>query len=87
MDWKYRLNIKQHISSDISPQAIRRCYNGIDKELRRLPSAIRKSGDLPDIMEELKDAAEEGNLTWFNSALSCLYDWADEEQVWLGIIE
>ena len=41
--------------------------------------------ELDDILYELEFYADENNLEGFNFTLDELYDWADDNRVWLGL--
>lgn len=41
--------------------------------------------DLEDLTDELMDAAREGDDEWFDSVWSGIYDWADDNRVWINI--
>ena len=38
---------------------------------------------LDELLEELCDAGHEGDVRWFDSTWSGIYDWADSERVWI----
>lgn len=38
---------------------------------------------LDELLEELCDAGHEGDVQWFDNVWSGIYDWADEERVWI----
>lgn len=43
------------------------------------------NGDLASVLEELTDAAEEDDASWWDSAWAAFYDIADAERVWVKI--
>jgi hypothetical protein len=40
-------------------------------------------GEFPSILEELTDAAEEGDIGWWDAAWDAFYDHADALRVWV----
>jgi hypothetical protein len=40
-------------------------------------------GEFPSILEELTDAAEEGDIGWWDAAWDAFYDHADGLRVWV----
>ena len=38
---------------------------------------------LDEMLEELCDAGHEGDVRWFDNVWSGIYDWADDERVWI----
>lgn len=39
---------------------------------------------LEDLAEELADAAHSENVDWFDQVWAALYDWADDNRVWVA---
>lgn len=100
VQWKYKINIKQHLGEDTSFEAIAKAAAGVQAELKRLPDAwldIKDSkydpslDDMFNIFQciakdaESKDGDEDDLLEEFNYNLNELYDWADAKHVWLGL--
>jgi hypothetical protein len=99
MKWDYKCNIKQYITEDCSDNAIKACCEGISKELRSKlprewlqPQSDKCDWSLLEIVESFESVAEvvgtdEGEfiLDEVNGTLAALYDWADDNRVWLGL--
>lgn len=79
MRWKYRLNIRQYLTEDESRESMLRAAAGIGKEVSLLPVWPKAAS----IMSELSEAADRGSLTWFNAVLDKLWDFCDEEKIWV----
>jgi hypothetical protein len=41
---------------------------------------------LDELLEELADAAREGDVRWFDDVWDGVYDWADAERVWIETV-
>lgn len=93
--WKHSINIKQHVGSETSNEAIVKAAKGIVKELKNLPVELQTCPDygVADILFEFEDMArcqhdpeDNEDLLWeFNYQLNELYSWADDNRVWLGL--
>jgi hypothetical protein len=93
--WKHKINIKQHLGTETGNEAIVKAALGISKELRKLPVSIQTCPDfgVADILFEFSEMAycahdpedNESLLEEFNYNLNELYDWADDNRVWLGL--
>ena len=77
--WKHKVDV-----SDI--------FHNDDLTLSEKAHAIaarlaRFTGDddtmLDEMLEELCDAGHEGDVRWFDDVWSGIYDWADDERVWI----
>jgi hypothetical protein len=90
-EWKYSINVKQHLSNGTSNDAIVKAAKGVLSELKRLPEHLLS--DIEDITYEFEemvrcthDPEDNDNLLWeFNYQLNSLYDWADYKRVWMGM--
>lgn len=86
MAWKFSVNIKPLIGEDTSEEGAQRAGKSISDLLsRRLLARDHYATDLTlrniiDGFAEIEDTDE------FNSVLDDLYDWADENRVWLGLM-
>lgn len=86
MAWKMSVNIKPLIGDDVSEEGAKRAGKGISDLLsRRLLVRDHYATDqtlrnIIDGLGEVEDVDE------FNDVLEDLYDWADENRVWLGIM-
>lgn len=81
--WRYRLNIKPFLGDDDDRATFEAAYNGIKAELAKLPPGLHA----PDAFDEYaKLAIEREDADIFNLGLDALYDWADEERIWMGVI-
>ena len=80
--WSHRINIRQHLTEDESKEAQIAAADGIAKEIKLLPDALWQRGG-KHVCAELRKAAETGNIGWFNASLSRVWDWFDEERIWV----
>ena len=82
--WSHSINIKQFLKEGEQVSSI---VTNVKRELDRLPESLRLSDTWAwdEIIEGFDEAAEEENVELFDDALSNLYDWADENRVWLGV--
>jgi len=80
MDWKHTIKIRQYLTEDSSKKAQIAAANGITKEIQKLP-VNSLEGEL--ICNELREAAVTGNLRWFKHSLNELWDWLDENKIWV----
>ena len=96
--WIHKINIKPFITEDTSAEAIVKAGHGIAKALRaELPECyfILNEDMSNDILVEvieyfewlevdlIDDEVEE--LEIFNYSLSSLYDYCDDNRIWLGL--
>ena len=81
MNWKHKIQIRHYLTDDSSQESQILAAAGIKSEIEKLPKVINEEG--LEICEELKEAAEEGDLEWFNNVLNCLWDWLDYESIWV----
>lgn len=49
--------------------------------------SVPDGDDLPQIVEELEDAAAEDDVRWFDLVWSAFYDWADDNRVWVDTMK
>jgi hypothetical protein len=80
-NWRYTLDIKPalRLYDERGFEASRDKVVGI---LRTSRDYVDGSGELYWLVAELEDAQ---NVSDFNNVLSAVYDWADDESVWLGL--
>lgn len=78
MAWKATVNIKDVLTDEETPEAIKRAADAI---IKRLPGAPHRL-----IMKARGMANEdpETALLVFNEGLNRVYDWADQNRIWLG---
>ncbi len=78
--WNRTVNIKPFITEDDSDAAAQKCATSIKALLVRLiPSYDNGLQLVLDSLEEAKTCDD------VNCALDSLYDWADANNVWLGL--
>ena len=91
--WKYKVNIKQHLTDDKSWEGIALASNSIAKELKTIPSSIDEYLELSDIIKFLEGLCledvtvykdEQEMLEEFDFQLNELYNFADYNHVLLG---
>ena len=78
--WTKTVNIKPFITEDDSDVAARRCATGIRALL--VENVIDYDYDFQSILDDLEavETCEDVSYT-----LNALYDWADANNVWLGL--
>ncbi len=76
-NWKRTINIKQHLDPAKPFEGVR---DAIVRVLRN-DRAYLDGFDFTDIVDEM---AETGTVSDFDAALEALYDWADNNLVWIG---
>lgn len=81
--WSYRIRIRQYLTEDQSKESMLRAVNGIREEVRKLPPGISRYGIEP--LKKMHQAAEAGEIDWFNASLGRLYDFFDEYLVWVEL--
>ena len=93
-DWKYKVDIKQHLTDDESVEGIVKASNAIAKELQKLPDELFEDFTFEDDVEFLywvsKDdmevyESEEDLLKEVNHRLNSIYDFANCNKIWLGV--
>jgi hypothetical protein len=84
-NWKHRLDVSDVFHDDTLTLAektkpiVRRI-----KSARGFKQADDDSwGGLSSVLEELADAAEEGDTGWWDAVWDAVYDFMDEERVWV----
>lgn len=82
--WKVNLRVGRYIDSE-SDATLQERAEGIDRAFRSQGVYRRMDEDdeLWLAVDELKDAAKDEDVEWYNSCLSAIYDWCDRERVWL----
>lgn len=89
--WNYTCDIKQHMKEfgdldSLGAKEVRKIVNDIKTELSKLPEKLRDDGyEFSNAIEVLDEAANTGDVEVLDDALEQLYDWADDNRVWLGI--
>ncbi len=86
--WQYRINIKQHLGDSTDAAAVIKAADGILAEISddTLPAQNRLNG-VRECIEDAKHSAEMGEPDadrMFNHALDRLYDYGDDNSVWMG---
>jgi hypothetical protein len=81
MIWKYKLEIRQYLTEDSSKKSQIAAAKGITGEVKKLPDPLRINGLY--LCVELMKAAKTGKIEWFNASLSKLWDWFDDEKIWV----
>ena len=92
--WKYKLNIKRHITDSLEWSDLSKAANSIAAELRKLPqSADGGALGFIDDINFLEGVNEQDCEVYshpvdlrneINFRLSSIYDFADAEHIWLG---
>lgn len=87
--WNITINIKDLLTEDDSESAVVFAVNGINDRLRPLLGTSTGTYDLDtlnDILESFEEIATNSqDADEFNEILNELYDWADDNRVWLGL--
>ncbi len=78
--WTKTVNIKPLITEDDSDEAAQRCATGIRALL--VEHIIDYDGDFQMILDDLEAA---DTCEGVNYILDALYNWADANNVWLGL--
>lgn len=97
--WRAKVNIKQFIGKDQENESPAHCHwvaSSIAGEMRKLEKraegvaviGINFDFSFLEAVESLEEITvdQEDALAALNGALSLLYDWADAERVWLGLL-
>ena len=93
-NWKYKINIKQHLTEETTWEALEKAAHGVAKEFRKLPEDLFSLDDLdnieflenvsgefdPDVYDSPYDLQEE-----INFRLNSFYDFADYARIWCGL--
>ena len=93
-NWKYKIDIKQHMTEETTWESLEKVAHGVAKEFRKLPEDLFSFDDLDNI-EFLEDVSAEFDPEVYDSPydlqeeinfrLNNLYDFADYKRVWCGI--
>lgn len=88
--WRKTVNIKDLLSDDSSSEEAERVAGILaDRLASQLAAELENDNYLEEIVDELREVAGGAGGRFanpaFNSILSNLYDWADDNRVWLGI--
>lgn len=86
-DWKHTIDIKKHfVDKNVTAQV---AAQGVHKELGKLTrlKAFKDDDELLGIAQEFERLGEDPDAETqeFDEALERLYDWADANDVWLGL--
>lgn len=77
MAWKRTVKIRDLLTDEETPEAIKNAADGIIARLPHAPTAkLAKARDMAD-------ADPETALLVFNDGMNRVYDWADANRVWL----
>jgi hypothetical protein len=84
--WRKTIRIKQFLGDDGSDENARKVAGQIAKVLLREPEYEYGDPELIYLTDELVMLAEsnDGTCADLNEVLSGLYDWADDNRVWIG---
>jgi hypothetical protein len=89
--WRKTIRLKHLLGDDDSPENARKVAGQVAAILKRqreyVPPETREFDDeFSEIADELGELSEtlDGGCADFNAILSVLYDWADDERVWIG---
>lgn len=83
MKWNYRLNIRQYLTEETTQEAMLAAAKGIRQEVAKLPPGLSRRAN--GILETVDKAAQTGVLDWFNASLSRLWDWFDNNAIWVEL--
>lgn len=92
--WLTTVNIKDLLSEDDSEEAVIAAATGIVERLQPLTDPALggslvdsiDASTLSEILDSFRDLAERNpDVDEFNWVLAGLYDWADDNRVWLGL--
>jgi hypothetical protein len=81
-NWRRTINIKQYLDPDKPLPEVRDAIVAVLRNDRAYLSQ-RGGGDL-DFMDLVDEMAETQSVPDFDLCLSALYDWADNQLVWIG---
>ena len=80
--WDYTVDIRKFLTEDTSRQSMLQALDGIRQELAsKLPPNILERA--APKLSEMDEAAKLGRLNWFNSSLDDLWDFFDENKIWV----
>lgn len=82
-NWKYRVDIRKHLTDDESKEAMLTAVTGIENEVKVLPGWFAK--ELQSILSSMRKAAEADELPWFNASLDRLWDFFDANNIWVEL--
>ena len=77
--WNYKISIKQYLTEDETVEAMEAALKGITRMLTLVPIKPPEQ-----FFKRAKLAIREDDIGVFNLAMDVLYDWGDENRVWLG---
>lgn len=84
MDWRFRLNFREVLGEGESQEDMRKAVAAIRLEVgRKLPESLAKQAGVK--LSKMDRAAEAGELDWFNASLEGLWDFFDQNRVWVEL--
>lgn len=84
-NWKRTVNIKPLIGEDSSDSGAQECARNISALLQdKLMDLLTHDGDLMGIVDGFEAVETCDDV---NDTLDSLYDWADQNRIWLGLKE
>ena len=94
-NWKYKIDIKQHLIEDGDFKDFAMAANNVAKEFRKLPATLFENEfSTLDDLEHLEGCNESDNevyddledyISEINFRINGLYDFADDNLVWCGL--
>ena len=85
--WRYKIyGLRQHIGDDTSAAGVQKAAGGVAPILReflvRNPQFVF---GLDRIVDDLEEAGEDGDAQAFNYALAEMYDFCDDNSIWIAL--
>ena len=80
MSWRKTIKINHLLTDDKDAEAIKALANGVIEAVKDTDAPI----GLFEKALKLADKDEETALIIVNAAMSLLYDWADNNRIWIG---
>lgn len=85
-EWKHWIDVKAHIKDEDSAQKV---SAGVLQEIERLQvkKVFKEDAELQLIADDFEYLSDDPDATddQFNKVLERFYDWADENDVWMGL--
>jgi hypothetical protein len=78
--WYKKLKVSRHLDPESDTSLTER----VDRIEKEFGDAGLQDEGLRSALAGLREAAETGKVEWFDASLEALYDWADDNRVWLG---
>ena len=80
--WRYKLNFRESLGEGESKEDLLSAARNIRLEVgRKLPESLVKQAG--PALAKMDSAAELGELDWFNASLERLWDFFDENRIWV----